>query len=373
MKAPQRIAVDEAFASGARFDAIVDARSPSEFADDHLPSAINAPVLDDAERALVGTIYRQQSAFVARRIGAALVSRNIAAHIENVFADRPPEWRPLVYCWRGGNRSDALASVFAAVGWRTSVVDGGYRAFRRHVIDELGRLPSRLRWHVVAGRTGSGKSLLLARLAARGEQVLDLEALARHRGSVLGLLPDESQPSQKAFETAVWDVLRRFDPARTVFVESESRRVGRCHLPDALIDAMRAAACTQVRAPVDVRARLLLEQYRHFVDDPPQLFERLERLIELHGRARVEAWKSLAREQRWQAFVESMLETHYDPAYERSMRRNYARLDDGSAIELGEGPDAIDRVADALATAVSVNAPRSPRAGPHGASPSHRR
>ncbi len=365
MKTPQRIAVDEVFAPGARFDTIVDARSPSEFAEDRLPTAINAPVLDDAERALVGTVYRQQSAFLARRIGAALVSRNIAAHLEQVFAGHPPEWRPLVYCWRGGNRSDALATVLAAVGWRTSVLDGGYRAFRRHVIDEFERLPSRLRWHVVAGRTGSGKSLVLARLVERGEQVLDLERLARHRGSVLGLLPDETQPSQKAFETAVWDVLRRFDSARTVFVESESRRVGRCHLPDALIDAMRAAACTQLQAPIDVRARLLLEQYRHFVDDPSQLFERLDRLLALHGQARIEAWKTLAREQRWQAFVESMLETHYDPAYERSMRHNYARLETSTVIGLDEGPDAIERAAEVLATA-SVNAPRSSRSGPDG-------
>lgn len=373
MKAAQRIPVAEVLAPGARFDSIVDARSPSEFAADHLPTAINAPVLDDAERALVGTVYRQQSAFAARRIGAALVSRNIASHVENVFADRPPEWRPLVYCWRGGNRSDALATVLAAVGWRTCVLDGGYRAFRRYVIDALERLPSRLRWHVVAGRTGSGKSLVLERLAARGEQVLDLEALARHRGSVLGLLPDETQPSQKAFETAVWDVLRRFDPARTVFVESESRRVGRCHLPDALIDAMRAAACTQLQAPVDVRARLLLEQYRHFVNDPLQLFERLERLLELHGRTRIEAWKSLASERRWQEFVASMLETHYDPAYERSMRRNYARLDDAAVIEVDERPGAIDRAADALASAAAcVSAPRSFRADRDGASPSPR-
>lgn len=351
MKAPLRIPIDEAFAPGARFDTIVDARSPSEFADDHVPAAINAPVLDDAERALVGTVYKQQSAFVARRMGAAIVSRNIGLLVEHAFADRPPDWRPLVYCWRGGQRSDALASVLAAVGWRTSILDGGYRAFRRRVIDELDALPPRLRWHVVAGPTGSGKSLVLERLAARGEQVLDLEALARHRGSVLGLLPDETQPSQKAFETAVWNVLRGFDPARTIFVESESRRVGRCHVPDAVIEAMRGASCTRLQAPADVRARLLLEQYRHFVDDPAHLFERLDRLVELHGRVRVDAWKSLARAQRWQEFVEAMLETHYDPAYERSMRRNYARIDSGAVLELDDRPGAIDRAAAALATA----------------------
>jgi len=332
VKAPQRISVAEALAAHARFDAIVDARSPAEFAEDHVPGAVNAPVLDDAERALVGTIHEQQSAFDARRIGAAIVSRNIASLIEHVFADRPAAWRPLVYCWRGGNRSDSLASVFAAIGWRTSVVDGGYREFRRHVIGELAHLPSPLRWHVIAGATGSGKSRLLQRLAARGEQVLDLEAIARHRGSVLGLMPDETQPTQKAFETRLWDALRRFDASRVVFVESESRRVGRCHVPDALIDAMRGARCTVLRADVQVRARLLLEEYRHFVDDPQRLFERLDRLLEPHGRARIESWKAMARAGRWQEFVESILAGHYDPAYARSMRSNYARLDAGEPL-----------------------------------------
>ena len=345
MKTPQRIAIAQAFAPDAHFDAIVDARSPAEFADDHLPGAISAPVLDDAERALVGTIYKQQSAFVARRAGAAIVSRNIASLIEHAFAHCPPAWRPLVYCWRGGNRSDSLATVFAAIGWRTSIVDGGYREFRRHVIDELARLPARLRWHVVAGPTGSGKSRLLQRLAERGEQVFDLEAIARHRGSVLGLLPDESQPSQKAFETRLWDALRRFDAERVVFVESESRRVGRCHLPDAVIDAMRAAPCTSLRAALDVRARLLLDEYRHFVENPVQLFERLDRLLPLHGRARLEAWKEMARAKRWDEFVESMLAVHYDPAYARSMRQNYAQIDSGEALDVDAADATLDRAA----------------------------
>jgi len=345
VKAPQRIPIVEAFAPDARFDAIVDARSPAEFAEDHLPGAISAPVLDDAERALVGTIYSQQSAFVARRLGAAIVSRNIASLIEHAFADCPPTWRPLVYCWRGGNRSDSLASVFAAIGWRTSVVDGGYREFRRYVIEELMRLPSRLRWHVVAGPTGSGKSRLLQRLAERGEQVLDLEAIARHRGSVLGLLPDETQPSQKAFETRLWDALRRFDADRVVFVESESRRVGRCHLPDAVIDAMRAAPCTSLRAPIDVRARLLLDEYRHFVEHPPQLFERLDRLLPLHGRARIDAWKAMAHAGQWPEFVESMLAVHYDPAYARSMRHNYAQLDSEEALDVEADDPTLARAA----------------------------
>lgn len=334
MKEPQVLPVDEAIAQLDRFDAIVDARSPAEFALDRLPGAINAPVLDDAQRALVGTVYVQQSAFLARRMGAAIVSRNIATLLEHDFADRPPGWRPLVYCWRGGNRSSALATVLGRVGWRSSILEGGYRAFRARVRADLERLPRTLRWRVLAGRTGSGKSELLRQLAARGEQVLDLEEIARHRGSVLGGLPDSPQPSQKAFETAIWDVLRRFDAERTVFVESESRRVGRCHVPDTLIDSMRNADCIRIDASTAVRASLLLHEYRHFTADTALLFERLDRLVVLHGRERIEGWKKLASAGCWQEFVESLLSLHYDPAYERSIGRNYLRVDDAKSVRL---------------------------------------
>ena len=338
MRAPVVIPVDDAIAQFDRFDTIVDARSPAEYAVDHLPGAISAPVLDDAERALVGTIHKTQSAFEARRAGAAIVSRNVGALIERLFAHRPHDWRPLVYCWRGGNRSGALATVFARIGWRTAVLDGGYRAFRRRVVTDLERWPAGMRWQVLAGRTGTGKSLILQQLAASGAQVLDLEAIASHRGSVLGLMPESSQPTQKAFETGLWNAMRDFDPRLPVFVESESRRVGLCHVPDALIAAMRAAPCTLVDASVAVRARLLLHEYRHFTSDRALLFERLERLAPLHGARQVEAWKALAIAGDWDAFVESMLALHYDPAYDRSMQRNYLRIDEAPVVTL-DGAD----------------------------------
>ena len=340
MKDPLVIPAQEAIAQLERFDAILDARSPTEFADDRLPGAASTPVLDDAQRALVGTIYRQRSPFEARRIGAALVSRNIAALLEERLADKPREWRPLVYCWRGGNRSGSLATVLARVGWRTAVLDGGYRAFRRQVLDDLGCWPEGLRLQVLAGRTGAGKTLLLQRLAATGMQVLDLEAIAEHRGSVLGLMPEAVQPSQKQFETRLWQALRRFDPARPVLVESESRRVGRCHLPDALISAMREAPCVRLDAPAAVRAGLLLREYRHFTTDRALLFERLERLVPLHGHRQVDAWKAMADAGYWEAFVESLLDLHYDPAYDRSIGRNYRRIGEAATVSLDSADEA---------------------------------
>jgi tRNA 2-selenouridine synthase len=162
---------------------------------------------------------------------------------------------------------------------------------------------------------------------------------------VLGPLPDSAQPSQKAFETGLWDAMRRFDPQRPVFVESESRRIGRCHIPDALITAMRNAPCTVVEAPMPMRARLLLREYRHFTADRAALFERLDRLAVLHGHRQVDAWKSMAGTDSWIDFVESLLAVHYDPAYDRSMQRNYARAEGAPRVVLRGDDDAAFREA----------------------------
>ncbi|HRO60922.1 MAG TPA: tRNA 2-selenouridine(34) synthase MnmH [Burkholderiaceae bacterium] len=334
MKHPLVVGIDDAIADLEAFDSILDARSPGEFAEDRLPGATNTPVLDDAQRALVGTIYRQDSPFAARRLGAALVSRNIADILEQRLCDKPREWRPLVYCWRGGNRSGALSTVLARIGWRTAILDGGDREFRRRVVSDLAAWPAQLWLHVVAGRTGCGKSLILTQLRKLGAQVLDLEALARHRGSVLGLLPQTIQPTQKAFESGLWQAIRGFDRSRPVFVESESRRVGQCHLPEALIAAMRAAPGTRIEMKLEDRATLLLREYRHFTEQPAELFSRLERLVPLHGRRVVSVWRALAESDRWEEFVVALLEAHYDPAYDRSTTSNYAEIEHGRALEV---------------------------------------
>lgn len=355
MKDAQSITIDEAIARFDRFDAILDARSPSEHAEDHLPTAISTPVLDDVQRAAVGTLHKRAGAFEAKRLGAALVSRNIADLLEGPLADKPRDWRPLVYCWRGGNRSGALATVMARIGWQVAVLSGGYREFRRRVIADLETRPAQLRFVVVAGRTGSGKSLLLERLAERGAQVLDLERLAAHRGSVLGRLPGRPQPSQKRFETLVWDRLRAFDPTRPVFVESESRKVGQCQVTEALIHAMRGSACVVIDAPDPVRTTLLLRDYQHLVDAPPELAERLEALVPLHGRKAVEGWMEAAHAGLWDDFVLALLHAHYDPAYDRSMRRNFTRLEQATRVRLeGADPQSIDRAASAIEAAADA-------------------
>lgn len=334
------VACDEAVASLEAFDAIIDVRSPSEYALDHVPGAINCPVLDDQERVRVGTLHKLDSAFAAKRLGAALVARNIARHLEQRFADKPRHWRPLIYCWRGGQRSGAMVHVLGAVGWPVRQLEGGYRAFRRHVVAELEELPRRFALRIVCGPTGSGKSRLLRHLARCKAQVLDLEELAQHRGSVLGALPQAPQPSQKRFETELWRSLRTFDPGRIVFVESESRKVGQLRLPDALIEHMRAAECVRLQLPIDARVRLLRDEYAHFEADGAGLMRQLDCLLALHGRERVDAWKQLARERRWDDMVRRLLEEHYDPAYHRSINRNFQRAASAAVVDLARETEA---------------------------------
>ena len=308
----------------AAFDEIIDVRSPGEFAEDHIPGAINLPVLDNAERERVGTLYKQVSSFEAKKLGAALVSRNIAQHLDAWFADKPKSYRPLVYCWRGGSRSGSLTHILQKIGFAAMQLDGGYKAYRRHVVAELARLPALFSYRVVSGPTGSGKSRLLQALADQGAQVLDLEALAAHRGSLLGALPDQPQPSQKSFESAVWFALSRFDPARPVFVESESKKIGALRVPDTLITAMRASRCLRLEVPLAARIRLLTEDYVHFLHDPETIKRQLGFLTELRGSETIAEWEALVDREAWSELVTALLEQHYDPTYLRSLSRNYA-------------------------------------------------
>ena len=303
------------------FDMIIDARSPAEFAEDHLPGAVNLPVLDDAERAEIGTMYAQVSPFEARRKGAALVARNVAHHLETALSDKPRSFKPLVYCWRGGMRSNSFAIILASVGWRACVVEGGYRTWRRTVIEGIERAAPRLKLIVVDGQTGAGKTVLLHRLAKRGEQVIDLEGLAAHRGSAFGAEAARAQPAQKAFETALWTGMEGLDPARPVFIEAESALVGRCRIPAPLWEVMKAAARVEVRVPAKARAAHTLETYPDMIADAERIEDALDRLVPLHGKSKIAEWRSHAEAGNFRAFAEALITEHYDPAYTRARKR----------------------------------------------------
>lgn len=329
------------------FDAVLDARTPSEFAEDHIPGALSAPVLSDAERAEVGTLYKQVSPFDAKKLGGALVARNVAALVQARFRDKPKDWKPLVYCWRGGKRSGAMAHILREIGWSAATLEGGYRAYRRWVVAQLDTVPGRFAYVVVHGPTGSGKSRLLAALAAAGAQVLDLEALAAHRGSVLGGLPDRPQPSQKMFESLLLRELAGFDAGRPVFVEGESRKIGQLQVPDGLLSRMRASRCVALEAEVETRVSLLLDEYRHLTADRAALAAQLDCLAGLHGREKIAQWKALAAQDRWREFVARLLVEHYDPAYRRSSTRNFPQLASAERLRVAS-PEALQGLAAGL-------------------------
>jgi len=283
MKEPTRVHDRHAF------DTLIDGRSPAEFAIDHIPGAINLPVLDNEERRIVGTLYKQVGAFEARRVGGAMVAANLARHLQGPLADKPPGWKPLVYCWRGGLRSGSMTTWLRLVGWDAQQLAGGYKAWRRHVIDTIAQRAPMLPLVVVCGATGSAKTRLLHTLAAQGQQVLDLEALARHKGSLLGALPGVEQPSQTVFETAIASVLERVDATRALYVEGEGRRIGRLTLPTPLAERMRASPCIELQASTAARVEYLLRDYAYLGDRPQWLADQLDPLKPLHGNATIAA------------------------------------------------------------------------------------
>ena len=280
-------------------------------------------------------MYKQVNAFEAKKVGAALVARNIAHHIETHWIDKPRDWKPLIYCWRGGNRSGSLAHILAKIGWPAIQLDGGYKAYRAYVSAALLESPA-VQFKVICGTTGSGKSRLLEVLDSIGAQVLDLEKLAAHRGSVLGNLPSQPQPTQKMFETQIWEKMRRFDPALPVFVESESKKVGNLRVPDAVMEKMRQSACVSLSLSRPNRVRLLMEDYHHFTDSPETLNTQLDCLAKLHGRQKIDDWHALANGGAMPELVEQLLVAHYDPAYERSIERNFIQFSRAAVLKLGD-------------------------------------
>jgi tRNA 2-selenouridine synthase len=316
------------------FDSVIDARTPAEYAEDHIPGAISAPVLGDAERAEVGTMYKQVSPFEAKKVGGALVARNVASHIEKQFSGKSKHWKPLVYCWRGGKRSGAMAHILREVGWDAHTLEGGYKAYRKWVVEQLSILPLKFDFQVIHGPTGSGKSRFLGALREAGAQVLDLEALAAHRGSVLGGLPGQPQPSQKMFESRLLQELNQFDFHKSVFVEGESKKIGELQVPEALMQRMRASPCVALEASLETRVELLLEEYRHFLEDRAALEAQLDCLVALHGKEKIGAWKALAQRGEWREFVARLLAEHYDPAYRRSSARNFPGLAAARTVQI---------------------------------------
>ncbi|MBI6628658.1 tRNA 2-selenouridine(34) synthase MnmH [Pontibaca salina] len=302
------------------FDAVIDVRSSAEYAEDHLPGAINLPVLSNEERARVGTIYKQQSPFLARKIGGALVFRNAADHIETTLHGYDGGWRPLVYCWRGGQRSGAFAWMLEQIGWRAGLLSGGYRTYRRLVKAYLYDTVLPHRFIALDGYTGTAKTTLLHLLEARGVQMIDLEGLANHRGSLLGAY-EGGQPSQKGLETKLALALSALDPARPVLIEAESNRIGARFIPPSLWNAMKSAPRIQISAPIKARAAFLVQEYDDILSDAPRLKAKLDRLRPYRGHAVVDEWFTLIDAGERRALTRALMEQHYDPSYAKSCHK----------------------------------------------------
>ncbi len=315
------------------FDTIIDARSEDEFSEDHLPNAVNWPTLNNEERKNIGTLYKQVNAFEAKKRGAAIAAHNIATHIENHVLQKERDWSPLAYCWRGGKRSGSLSLVLDQIGFRVTLVEGGYKAFRAAMLKHLSTLISPLSFQVICGTTGSGKTRLLQALSKEGAQVLDLEGLANHRSSVLGAIPGQPQPTQKRFDTLVWSALRDFDASKPVFVESESKKVGNVSIPTELVEKMRSSPCINLDLRLEERIELLLEDYAFFTAQPAYFCEKLDALTAQRGKAVIESWKASVMQGDFKSVVQDLLTLHYDPVYTQSMQRNFQKFGSASLAE----------------------------------------
>lgn len=329
------------------FDEVIDVRSPAEWAEDRVPGAMNLPVLDNDERARVGTIYKQVNPFAARKIGAALVARNAAAHIEGPLADRHGGWRPLVYCWRGGQRSNSFAMILGQIGWRVEVLEGGYKTWRGLVTRALYDTPLASPVVMLDGNTGTAKTEVLAHLAALGVQVLDLEGLANHRGSLFGARAG-GQPAQRGFESALAVAMARLDPAQPVVVEAESSKVGNCRLPPMLWKAMQAAPRIEIAAPLAARARYLARAYADLTADRAELSRVIGLLRPLHPASVIADWHAMAAAGAFEPLAAELMERHYDPRYLGHRKRGAAP----QAVIETAALDDLPALATELATAV---------------------
>lgn len=337
----------------AAFDTIIDVRSPSEFAEDHIPGAINCPVLSDEERAWVGTVYKQDSPFAARKIGAALLARNAAHHIETQLAQYDGSWRPLVYCWRGGQRSGAFATILRQIGWRAEVVEGGYRAYRRLVVARLYHDPFGFRVIRLDGNTGSAKTEILHHLARRDVQVLDLEGLAAHRGSSLGEMAG-GQPSQKAYESAIAGMIAGFDPARPVVIEAESARIGRLRIPPSLWAAMRDSPRIMLDIKDTARAAYLARAYADLTADKTEFSARLAHLKGLQSQERLDAWQEMIARGAWSDLALALIQCHYDPAYARLRAYETASSEILRISKTRLGPEDIEQIVEEIVSTLQT-------------------
>ena len=305
-----------------KFDTIIDVRSPLEFAEDHIVGAINCPVLSDLERQKVGTIYKKESSFKAKIIGSSLTAKNIAFHIENNFMEKKGSWQPLIYCWRGGQRSKAFSIVLSEVGWRTNQLKGGYKEYRNQVINFLDNIGPKLKITLISGKTGSAKTKILKSIENEGGQILDLEGLANHKGSLLGKIPDLIQPSQKFFESLIFNKIQNLNLKDKIYIEAESSKIGNIHIPKSIWKKMIKSPRIEISANVELRAKFLVSDYDYMCNDPTLINPIIKGLKNRLSKKLFDEWTNLIDRKKWFDLTKSFLENHYDPSYSSNTIKN---------------------------------------------------
>lgn len=304
------------------FDTIIDVRSPLEYEEDHIIGSINCPVLNDQERIIVGTIYKKESTFKAKIIGSSLTARNIAKHIEEKFINQQGSWQPLVYCWRGGQRSKAFSIILSEVGWRTCQLEGGYKKYRNEVINFLNRIGSKLKIILISGKTGSAKTKILQNIKLQGGQILDLENLANHKGSLLGKIPGLKQPSQKLFESKLYHQIKQLDLRKNVYIEAESSKIGNIHIPKTIWAKMIVSPRIEIEADLELRSSFLLKDYRYMCENPELIKPIIYGLKNRLSKKLINDWLELITKKLWLDLTKSFLENHYDPSYSSNTIKN---------------------------------------------------
>ena len=299
----------EAFLEKAQNLPVIDVRSPGEYAHAHIPGAVSIPLFDNEERALVGTKYKNAGKDAAVLLGLSLVGPKLADFVRQSKKLNLVNKDVLVHCWRGGMRSGSFAWLLDTAGLTASTLIGGYKAYRNAVLSAFIEPRNLI---ILGGKTGSGKTDILKELARQGEQIIDLEALANHKGSSYGAIGQRPQPASEQFENLIFQALHRLDSGRRIWLEDESRNVGSCFVPMALWQQMRVAPVAFIDMPKKNRIQRLVTEYAGI--DHGLLVEATERIRKrLGGKVTKDAVEALARHD--YATVADLTLDYYDKAY----------------------------------------------------------
>ena len=308
--------------SQQEYNIIIDVRTPLEFKEDHIPNSINYPVLTNKQRHEIGIEYKENS-FYAKKVGASIISSNISKIINKIKFDK--KQKILIYCWRGGLRSLSLYLVLKQIGYDVTLLDGGYKNYRRFVVKFFETSCEKYKFNQIMGVTGVGKTLFIKELS-KTYQVIDFEGLANHKGSILGNIPNKIQPSQKYFETLIYEKIKSFNSKKNIWVESESIKVGKLSIPSKIWKNMPLGKNVKVISSLEERVRFILKDYKYFTNTPTLMKEALKVLRKIIPKEEFLMIEENLKKEKYFQFVKSLIEYHYDRAYKKTRAESVSNI-----------------------------------------------